>query len=700
MSTYDQPPKSKSQDSGLDLAPWGSPPTPLLPRWYREEFSGSQLPKKVKMVNPLLETVGELDAFWDGVQSPVGSDVVDSLASLVGSRRPPVDYVVIPAGIDHKELSELPLRRRTANVLEDLYARGLLTGDNDLTVGFLMSTKSFGRRSLLDLMCVAEVALALRGLESGTQEPEKETEAPAGYPTTKWVQFVHQLDVLLAAASEFYGAGTVGEALRIDLYGLASKIGISPELDSLGIGELTKRSTIRHTVIKRLTDLHRSMEPKELQVFKRRLCTDNPDTLEDLGKSIGVVRQRVSQIEQTVREKVEERVGMQVGLLASFIGEQMPPVMDASELDVLVTGVFPESDEKLSTDFAIRMVRERLDYSCANGICLSNAATRVVNALGEVAYVGGDDVGLLEEQVLRDQLPDETWSTYFPQIIQACGFFHFGTWVSPKATLGARAKAALLKFGRLATVEEIAEISGLAVSQVGVQFRRMATVVRADKDRWGLSEWIDDEYEGISAEIVQRIKEDGGATSLQGLVEELPRRFGVSESSVQIIAGTKQFSIRDGYVSLASETSIALGNFDDVLDGRTETGEPYWTFRVEARHFQGHSLTRFPAELARELGCEPNGKARVKVQFPECCRDLSVSWRLSSPTGPSLGYLSDPLRQLGVSDGDRIRLILNGSGGVELRPDISGGSRSQPRSANSFLDAMKQRRSISERADG
>ena len=700
MSNEDQSLRSDNQNSrGLDLAPWGSPPTPLLPRWYREEFSDLLLPRKIKRVNPSLETVGELDSFWDSVQSPVGSDIIASLASLVGNRRPPSDYVVIPAGVDYRELTEFPLRNRTANVLDDLHARGLLKEDTDLTVGFLMSTKSFGRLSLLDLMCVAEIAIALRGLESGTQESDKKTEAP-GYPTTEWIQFVHQLDILLAAALEFYGARTVGKALELNLYDLATMIGIAPELDSLEIDDLTKRSTIRHMTVKRLTDLHSSMEPRERLILERRLCTDTPDKLESLGKAIGVSRERTRQIEQAVLGRIQERVGTQIGILARFVGERMQPVMDAREFESLVAGVFAGFGEELSVELAIRLVKDHLAYSYANGICLNEVGARVVHAIGEVAHAEGDDVGLLDEQVLRDQLPDESWSTYFPQIIQACGFFHFGKWVSPKATLGARAKAALLEFGRLATVEEIAEISGLAASQVGVQFRRMATVVRADKDRWGLSEWIDDEYEGISAEIVQRIKEDGGATSLQGLVEELPRRFGVSESSVQIIAGTKQFSIRDGYVSLASETSIALGNFDDVLDGHTETGEPYWTFRVEARHFQGHSLTRFPAELARELGCEPNGKARVKVQFPECCRDLSVSWRLSSPTGPSLGYLSDPLRQLGVSDGDRIRLILNGSGGVELRPDTSGGSRSQPRSANSFLDAMKQRRSISERADG
>ena len=47
--------------------------------------------------------------------------------------------------------------------------------------------------------------------------------------------------------------------------------------------------------------------------------------------------------------------------------------------------------------------------------------------------------------------------------------------------------------------------------------------MRADKNRWGLAEWIDDEYEGIAAEIVQRIEEDGGATRLERLIDELPK---------------------------------------------------------------------------------------------------------------------------------------------------------------------------------
>ena len=84
-------------------------------------------------------------------------------------------------------------------------------------------------------------------------------------------------------------------------------------------------------------------------------------------------------------------------------------------------------------------------------------------------------------------------------------------------------KAALLHIGSPANKAEIAEQSGLTERQVGAALSQIESVARADKTRWGLREWIDDIYEGIPAEIVQRINEDGGSTRLNRLLEELPR---------------------------------------------------------------------------------------------------------------------------------------------------------------------------------
>ena len=650
------------------LAPWGNPPTPLLPRWYRETLSELQLPREIKKANPTLKTVGELGAFWEKVQSPVDKTCLHCLVDLVHGRRPPSDYVVIPAGIDHHEVTAFPLRPRTARVLK---REGLLEKESNLTVGKLMSFRNFGLISLLDLMCVAELALsnrASKGVAPNEIDPDKKEQV---CPTSEWGGIVGLLDVLFSAANEFYGASTLAEALEIDLSEIALQIGINPALDSYAIRDLTRSPRIGDSVVERLTALQASMEPREKLIFERRLFTTSPVKLKKLGQLLGVSPEWVRQIEQRLRKAVECTVGTKVGIVATLLGEQVMPVVDEVELDRLIGNVFTESEEKKSVDIAAQMVKSRLNYSCANGVCLNETALKVVGTMQEVADQILDDVGLIDEQSLRGQLPSEEWSNYFPQILQRCGFCQIGGRLALRNTVAARAKAALLEIGRPATTEEIAEFAGLTPQQVANKLARISTVARSDKTRWGLAEMIDDEYEGITAEIFQRINEDRGATALERLVEELPSRFGVSESSVHITVKTPQFVLKDGYVSIADESSLIMRDLHDVITGKTESGDPYWTFDVEDRYFKGHSLQQFPPELARELGCVPNGNIMVDVAHPKGCGQLSVNWRLSSPTGATLGHLTQPLERLGVNSGDPVRLVIKGSGIVELVPDCA-----------------------------
>ena len=130
----------------------------------------------------------------------------------------------------------------------------------------------------------------------------------------------------------------------------------------------------------------------------------------------------------------------------------------------------------------------------------------------------------------------------------------------------------------------------------------------------------------------------------------------MSETSVRVYARTPYFSIHNGYVSVAAEPKLALRDLDDVVDGRTEEGLPYWTFGVESRYFDGYSITPFPPELASELGCEPNGYISAEVDYPQGANAVSVSWPLASSTGASVGRISDALQRLGVKAGDRVRL--------------------------------------------
>ena len=677
----------------VQLAPWGSSPTPLLPRWYRETLSELRLPDKVRKANSAVATVGKLDTFWKKAQSPVDRAVLRSLVRLVGSYRPPLDHVVIPAGIGHFELARYPLRTRTANILR---REGMLEGHSNLVVGKLLLFNNFDIVSLIDLMCVAELALTGRGPQFVTPKAGHIDSAEPALGTSAWSGAVDLFEVLLAAASEFHGASTVGEALRLDLPKLATTIGIAPCLESLPIRALTTRR-IADTVSERLGSLLASMSSTQRLLLERRLFVSSPHTLQALAEQTGVTRERVRQIEVRVLETVEEAIGPEIRIIATLLREHLGPVIAAAELELLIAKVFNDGSlREPAIDLARQILKSRLNYSCVDGVCFNEAATDIIatlrNAAGEVA----DDVGLIDEEALRDYLPNSEWNGFMPQLIERCEFHRIRGRLALRDTAKARVKAALLKIGHPATREEIAAMSEIDLDQVGSHLSVIPTLVRVDKTRWGLTDWIDDVYEGIPAEIIQRIKEDGGATPLERLFEELPRLFGVSKSSVKAYVSTPQFTLHNGYVSLADDSSITLRDLDDVIDGRDALGNPYWTFRVEDRYFYGYSLMGLPPELARELGCQPNGKTIAVVTHPEGSSELSVVWRLASTTGVCLGHLADPLQRLGVSVGDSICMVIKGPGVVDLRREnkIASVEGSSDTSADSLLQRMKNRQGV------
>ena len=596
------------------LAPWGCRPTPLLPRWYRKTLASLRLPTQITKRCKQGATVGDIDSFWDTARSPIAKVALDALVRLVRGYEPPFSYVIVPTGFDLAQLAYFPFRIRTMNCLR----RGpLLDGTDGLTVGQVMSLPNFGIVSLLDMMCVTERAFTCHSSPRDPVRANQPVPDDSPWRSGAWRDLVDQLKLLLGGAAEFHGAVTVGDALRADLAQLAKTIGNAPTLDSIEIQDLEADYRIADAVCDRLAGMLASMSPTALVTLDRRLFADKPMSLAEVGRQTGVTGEAVRRIQHRVRETLNETLGSEIGAIETFVTERLPPVIKAVEFDGVIAGMFDdESSTVEATDLARRILRSRLNYSCADGICLSPAAVAIVDDLRARATEFADDVGLIDEEYLQDCLPSDEWTEFFPQILERCGFPRIVGQLAVRDTGKARTKAALLDIGRVATREEIAEIVGLDPNRVSSQLSGITSVARADKTRWGLLEWIDDVYEGIPAEIIQRINEDDGATSLERLVEELPRLFAVSESSVRAYVATPQFTLRDGYVSIADDSSITLRGLNDVIDGRDANGYPYWTFAVEDRYFDGYSLIGLPPELASELGCEPNGKTQAVIDHP------------------------------------------------------------------------------------
>ena len=100
------------QANALRLAPWGHPPTPLLPRWYRENFAHHRLPARIRRLNPAVARIGDLGTFWVQFQRPLDKASIRSLAHLAGTRRPPPDFQILPVDFDLDLLLSIPLKPR------------------------------------------------------------------------------------------------------------------------------------------------------------------------------------------------------------------------------------------------------------------------------------------------------------------------------------------------------------------------------------------------------------------------------------------------------------------------------------------------------------------------------------------------------------------------------------------------------------
>ena len=58
----------------------------------------------------------------------------------------------------------------------------------------------------------------------------------------------------------------------------------------------------------RVTEFEATLHDKELEIFRARLLTENPDTLQEIGARFGISRERVRQIETRLKQRLKEYI--------------------------------------------------------------------------------------------------------------------------------------------------------------------------------------------------------------------------------------------------------------------------------------------------------------------------------------------------------------------------------------------------------
>ena len=623
------------------------------------------LPRTFTRAYSRVRRVRDLARFWDYYDEPVRTNLAWTLRDMAARLLPPKGLRVLPPSLDVTELDRLPLTLRTRNCVQHGLTGGSLA---EGTVGELMRLPNFGIASLLDLMCVLEAAeqhsAGLEPSPAGAATIETEEEAtPADEESRSGLIPDEALtsdavDLIAAAAQEFRGVTTFGDLLRLDLSDLVAAARADAEVDDLLL--VPGETTVGDRVIELLDECLDQMSETQQLVVLERVVPTVPETLEVLGKSTGLSRERVRQLDKQARTAFEEAAGRALGLLQLIASQRLGAATTVPDINDIVEELLPKPDDEAglaSLMVARRMLRSRLDYECREGLCLSRAAADAAMELNGLVRQLVDDEGLLDLDAVQTALAEQ-WHDIVEDLIRWIGWPRVSGRIALRATARARTKAALVKIGAPATKAELATESGLTERQVAGALSNIESVARADKLRWGLREWIDDVYDGISAEIIQRIEEDGGSTRLNRVLDELPRRFGVSENSVRAYIATPKFVLEDGLIRLRRE-------HEEYHFQRPEIRDAPGVFAL------GDGVVGLLYEVDRDV---TRGSGRQLSPAAGALLDLSVNERLSfdgphgtsvtvafpgtSPTGPSLGSTRGLAEAANAKMGDMLTVIL------------------------------------------
>ena len=666
--------KDVSSEDAPEVAPWGSPPTPLLPRWYRESIPNVRVSAKIRKENPSVVTIGHLEQFWNGRSSPIGDPVRSSLLYIANAYPPPTSLVVIPAEIDRVELLGRPLRTRTANAL---IKSGFLGDSGPVSVQDLLAIPGFGMASLLDLMCVAEAAgvASSEGPLAGpaTEVPNRPSDAPEDMrratqpePLSNVPEEVFRsLEKLCRWASTEGGITTVAELLETT----RDSDGLPPDLARLWRGAVRSRLAVRtdSDPFAAILDWYRSLdERRQVIVSSRTLVFSGARTLQNIASEFGVSRERIRQVEGRLIEDLEQH----------FRTKAWEPVLWRAHSVRRAAGVaFPLGDEPTEALLSAGLLRSHVEadivravilrlagpYELAHGWLISDsekleaALVRLMQEAKKVGSIGFDTA----REVMGDV-------GLHPRI--------FAAWLSHKSgmrelrrgviewprALGGRVQSLMrLRQAPLSPDELLADLG----PEVGIRSLRSVLssrkeFVRVERSKWGLRAWELPEYSGIASAISEELSQNGPSRSIDELASQLSAVWGVSENSVISLCNAPRFVVDHRMVRLRRD--------DEPFSVSTDLSQACGVFKpsdnavsvlIDIDHDLLRGSGRFVAEqVAGLLALGPGEGSKFEVGSGA----IGLYWSDTSISGPAVGSLRVLTEDLNAVVGDRLRITFHG----------------------------------------
>ena len=492
-------------------------------------------------------------------------------------------------------------------------------------------------------------------------------------------RYHNAMERLLGCAVLFHGAETLADLAEIDFATLLEQSGLGTSADDLELIGTAEALRSEIQIGREFASVLERMDKRARKIAIDRTYARVPQKLAVIGDEFGVSRERARQLEVRLRWAVEEATSGAVRRAAAWLERAVGPAARPEKfqriLDLLVDDAPPEWRSAAEVAVMKQGGYEYLDGVVANGVFRT-----LVEEACRLAPRFANEAGLIDEKGFRQEIGAGGISEW-EALARNARLVRVGDSLVLRDTRRVRVFLALREIGEPSRRDVIADLAGLADnSSLSSLLSSDPLFVRFTKDKWGLSDWTDEPYEGVVEAIMKRIEESGGAVSIQSLVEEIPARFEVLPATVRNYLGTRKFEI-DGDVVRVVAAPVAplkdLAEARDVVWWKDRT--PALRFTVGLHHLKGNSQ-KVSVAVAQHLGVGLDGSFKVPFEHPPGVDDASVIWRSYDPNGPEIGRLREALLECGIQPGDEafvllrregLRLLTDASEFVSRKPELA-----------------------------
>lgn len=437
-------------------------------------------------------------------------------------------------------------------------------------------------------------------------------------------------------------------------------------LEALQASDVLTDGEIDGDVAALFDDALATLDVRAVRVLADRLFADDPATLDELGRTHGVTRERVRQIEGKAR-------GAMFGFISD--GSQLAMLADAARdligtirpLDDLLSVMPALANEVRLVGQPAWRVLDRLDdaYEIEDGWCVvptlkaaeSLTQTQLQEAADQYGVVHTSDVRLIETSE-PDRLPELTraWLTH-------CGYIVDGDTVFTRTqSVGDYAAAVLSVVGEPLSGQEIVDrfVFDRSVGSLKNAMNLDDRFERVDRDRWALREWGMEAYAGIRSVIREQVARGGGRVRLEDLVEYITSRYSVTASSVAAYASSPPFQCRGGVVSPADVDRDVRKTPERTRRMFRRAGAWAYRVRISTDHLRGSGSVA-PMAVANILDLQ-YGETR---QLESNLGPQSIAW---TGTQPQFGTIRRFLMHEDVAAEAEAFLVMHDDGTFSFEP--------------------------------